>query len=43
VTLWSYGPALITVTGSGQHQADAVMAGIIKAMTGPGQDGGGRS
>jgi Carboxypeptidase regulatory-like domain len=36
--VWSYGPALITVTGTnGQHQVDAVMTGIIRAMTGTGQ------
>jgi hypothetical protein len=32
--LWAYGPALVTVTGAAQHAVDAVMAGIIKAMTG---------
>jgi hypothetical protein len=32
--LWSYGPALVTVNGGGQHAVDAVMTGIIKAMTG---------
>ena len=31
--LWSYGPALVTVNGGGQHAVDAVMTGIIKAMT----------
>jgi hypothetical protein len=35
MALWSYGPALITVTGAGQHRVDAVMAGIVKAMTSP--------
>jgi hypothetical protein len=33
--LWSYGPALVTVNGAGQHRVDAVMTGIIKAMTSP--------
>lgn len=33
--LWSYGPALVNVTGAGQHRVDAVMTGIIKAMTSP--------
>ena len=33
--LWSYGPALVTVTGAGQHGVDAVMTGIIKTMTSP--------
>jgi hypothetical protein len=37
LTVWSYGPALITVAGTDQHEVDAVMTGIIKAMTGPGQ------
>jgi hypothetical protein len=31
--LWSYGPALVTTNGAGQHAVDAVMTGIIKAMT----------
>jgi hypothetical protein len=36
--VWSYGPALITVTGTNnQRQVDAVMTGIIRAMTGTGQ------
>ena len=33
--LWSYGPALVNVTGAGQHRVDAVMTGIIRAMTSP--------
>lgn len=37
--LWSHGPALVTVNGAGQHRVDAVMTGIIKAMTSPPQGG----
>lgn len=33
MTLWSYGPALVTASGADQHRVDAVMTGIIKAMT----------
>jgi hypothetical protein len=33
--LWSYGPALVSVTGANQHRVDAVMTGIIKVMTSP--------
>lgn len=36
MALWSYGPALVTVNGAGQHRVDAVMTGIIKAMTSTG-------
>lgn len=32
-TLWSYDLGLVTVNGAGQHAVDAVMTGIIKAMT----------
>ena len=36
--VWSYGPALVSVTGNtDQRQVGAVMTGIIKAMTGTGQ------
>lgn len=36
--VWSYGPALVTVTGtSDQYQADAMLTAIIKAMTSPSQ------
>ncbi len=35
MALWSYDPALVTVTGADQHRVDAVMTGIIKAMTSP--------
>lgn len=35
MTLWSSGPAIVTVTGAGQHRVDAVMTGIIKTMTSP--------
>jgi len=34
--VWSYGPALLTVTStSDQHGVDTVMTGIIRAMTSP--------
>lgn len=36
-TMWSYGPALVSANGADQHRVDAVMTGIIKAMTGTGQ------
>jgi hypothetical protein len=29
----SYGPAIVTVNGVGQHRVDAVMTGIINVMT----------
>ncbi len=35
MTLWSYGPAIVTVNGADQHRVDAVMTGIIKTMTSP--------
>jgi hypothetical protein len=35
MTLWSYGPAIVTATGADQHRVDAVMTGIIKTMTSP--------
>jgi hypothetical protein len=31
--LWSHDLALVNVTGADQHRVDAVMTGIIKAMT----------
>jgi hypothetical protein len=34
--VWSYGPALVTVNGTnGQRRVDAMMTGIIRAMTSP--------
>lgn len=36
-TWWSYDPVSVIATGSSQAKADAVMTGIIKAMTGTGQ------
>ncbi len=37
MAFWSYGPALVTVSGADQREVDAVMTGIIKAMTSPPQ------
>ncbi len=37
--LWSHGQALVTVNGANQHRVDAVMTGIIKAMTSQPQGG----
>jgi len=37
MALWSYGPAFVTVYGAEQRPVDAVITGIIKAMTSPQQ------
>lgn len=36
-TMWSYDPVFVVTSASHQAKADAVMTGIIKAMTGAGQ------